>query len=110
MKLTKGELFSLIAKTESLVNDEYAVETGTMPCTYKVKFIRFRPLMEGALQMTFTFYLEGKTPGVRVSTKFPDFEGEFWDLESYEVQGLYSRCQTKMSAIEKTAFAKIILL
>ena len=100
MKLTKEQLLALIEKAESLTDDEYRVVTGT---------IQSRPLTGGALQMKFLFYLEGRTPGIRIITEFPDFEGEFWDLEKTEVRALYDRCQAKVLAIEKAAFAKIIM-
>lgn len=108
MKLTKEQLLALIEKAESLTADEYRVVTGTIQSPYEVKSIHFRPLTGGVLQMKFLFYLEGKTPGVRISTEFPDFEGEFWGLESYEVQCLYSRCWAKMLAIENATLAKIL--
>lgn len=110
MKLTKEQLLALIEKAEGLPDDEYRVVTGTIQSLYEVKSIHFRPLTGGALQMKFMFYLEGRAHGIRIITEFPDFEGEFWDLEKTEVLSLYDRCQAKVLAIEKGALAKIILL
>lgn len=109
MKLTKKQLLALIEKAESLTDDGYRVATGTIQSLYEVRSIHFRPLTGGALQMKFLFYLEGRTPGIRIITEFPNFEGEFWDLKKTEVRALYDRCQAKVLAIEKAAFAKIIM-